>query len=713
MGLRIGIDVGGTFTKAVIVDAESGGLVGKAAVLTTHRAPEGVARGAVEAFRTVLQQTGVPASSVQLVVLSTTQAVNALLEGDVAPVGVLGMGSRRHRADALRCTRLGSLELGSGKRLPLHFRFVETDELQVGSVRQALVELRQEGARAVAVSAAYAVEDPTPERVALDVARELGVPATAGHEMSGLYGLEVRTYTAAVNASILPRMMEVLAWVESSMRQAGLTAPLMVMHGDLDMVPVAEARRAPVFTVLSGPAASVAGAAPFCPVLDGLFMEVGGTSTNIGVLRHGRPVTRYVTILDHPTCLRSVDVRVTGVAGGSLVRVRKGRIVAVGPRSAHIAGLPYPSFAPPQRLDGLKLVTVAPCPGDPDDYAVVQTPDGRRFALTPTDAANALGRVPSGDHARGSQESARRALRPLAEQLGVRVERAAELILEAAAWQVQPVLERLIREYGLRDVALLGLGGGARVLVPFVAARMGLRHQIVPHAEVIASLGAAMAPVGLQMERQLDGRQPKIFAGWLQQALHEAERLGAAPGQVRVVAEPLPERRALHVRAVGPWGGAGHFASGWGEVDPRVARALAAQALGLSDDQVRLALDSGFYWVFEGEWYRGMGPWRRRCRAVAVVDRGGEVHFAAREGAWWPAGNQAGQPPAAAEPAPSPNGRADAAALGPAAVVAGPYLARLPEVPGQELALWLQALAREAGGLPTALVVGRAERRLA
>ena len=274
------------------------------------------------------------------------------------------------------------------------------------------------------------------------------------------------------------------------------------------------------------------------------------------------------------------------------------------------------------------------------------------------------------------------------------VERAAQLILEAAAQRVQPVLEQLIAEYGLRDVTLLGLGGGARVLVPFVAARMGLKHQVVPHAEVIASLGAAMAPAGWQLERQLDGQPLQVLASWLQDALQEAERLGAAPGKVRVVAEPLPERRAIRVRAVGPWGGAGRLTSGWGQVEPPVARALAAQALGLPEDQVRLVLDSGFYWLFESEWHRGAGPWRRRCRAVAVVDRSGEVHFAAREGAWRLA---------------TADSRMEMPRAGQAAVIAGPYLARLPASPLEELVSLLQALAGEAGTLPAALVVGQGD----
>jgi N-methylhydantoinase A len=102
VGIRVGIDVGGTFTKAVAIESASGALVGKVTVPTTHHAPEGVARGLVEAFSSLLQRTGIAVGRIELVVLSTTQAVNALLEGDVAPVG--GRTARR-RSGEPRSTR--------------------------------------------------------------------------------------------------------------------------------------------------------------------------------------------------------------------------------------------------------------------------------------------------------------------------------------------------------------------------------------------------------------------------------------------------------------------------------------------------------------------------------------------------------------------------------------------------------------------------------
>ncbi len=631
MGIRVGIDVGGTFTKAVAIESASGALVGKVTVPTTHHAAEGVARGLVEAFRSLVQRTGIDVESIELVVLSTTQAVNALLEGDVAPVGVVGIGPQANRKEAFRRTRIDAVQLTPERRLPVFHTFLDAEELSEERIVDTLRTLMARGARAIAVSAAYGVEDPAPERAVLDVATALGLPATAGHEMSGLYGLEVRTLTAAVNASILPRMAETTRWVEQSLATNGLEVPLMILHGDLAVSPLEEARRLAASTILSGPAASVAGALLYHKLLDGLFMEVGGTSTNVGVIRHGRPVMKYVRIMDHPTSLRSVDVRVAGVAGGSLVRLRGRKIAGVGPRSAHIASLPYPCFTPPEMPSHLRLVTLAPRPGDPEDYAALEDDEGRRYAITLTDAANALGLVPEGDYARGYRESALRALAPLAERLGMPVERAARLILDQAAKEVEPLLRDLVREYRLRCPVLLGLGGGAAVLVPVLADRLGVDYQIVPHAEVISSIGVALAPISVEVERSFSPGQPVRLLEWVRELEQAAVRYGADPQTVQVTVEPIPERAAVRLRAAGTCRGTA--GSRLGEVDIATARSLAAQALRVRPETLTLVFDNGFYRVFQAETGRTFGPFRRR-RQLAVIDREGAVRFVADDGTY-------------------------------------------------------------------------------
>jgi N-methylhydantoinase A/oxoprolinase/acetone carboxylase beta subunit len=371
---------------------------------------------------------------------------------------------------------------------------------------------------------------------------------TCGHEISKLYGLATRTRTAVINASILPRMIETADLTEASVREAGIAAPLMIMRGDGGVMDVAEMRRRPAMTMLSGPAASVAGALMHLRLSDGIYFEVGGTSTNIGVIRNGRPAVKYAKVGGHETYVSSLDVRVLGIAGGSLVRMGDGKILDVGPRSAHIAGLPYAAFADAAVFEGATVEPFQPGPGEAADHVAIRGSDGVRYAVTTTCAANALGYAKPGMHAYGNPEAARAAIAVLGP-----VEEIAQQILERATDKVLPTVEQLIGEYGLdRDQALLvGEGGGAGALLPFAAERLGLRHVISPDAEVISSIGVALALVREVVERVIADPTPADLRAIRREALDAVVRLGAAPATVEVTIEIDPHSQRVRATAVG------------------------------------------------------------------------------------------------------------------------------------------------------------------
>src|SRR6185436_1555723 len=378
---RIGIDVGGTFTKAVLIDNATREVVGRHSVLTTHAHASGVAEGVVEVFRKVLANSGVAPESVVFLAHSTTQATNALLEGDVAPVGVLGMASERAADLAEKQVRVAPIELGPGRVLATANRFLVTDRMDEADVRQAIAELVADGAQVLVASSAFGVDNTGSEELVRKLGSEAGLLTTCGHEITRLYGLTTRTRTAVINASILPRMIATATMTEASVREAGIVAPLMIMRGDGGVMNIDEMRRRPVMTMLSGPAASVAGALMHLRVSDGLYFEVGGTSTNIGVIRNGRPTVTYARVGGHETYVSSLDVRVIGIAGGSLVRATGDRRVNVGPRSAHIAGLPYAAFADESAMVEPRVELFEPRPGDGGDYVAVRVAGGARYAL--------------------------------------------------------------------------------------------------------------------------------------------------------------------------------------------------------------------------------------------------------------------------------------------------------------------------------------------
>ncbi|MBC5811420.1 MAG: hydantoinase/oxoprolinase, partial [Candidatus Eremiobacteraeota bacterium] len=408
--LRVGIDVGGTFTDVVAVDAASHAIVARVKVPTTHRAADGVAAGIVAGLRALLDDPAVDAARIAFIAHSTTQATNALLEGDVARVGIVALhGAFAPFARAQ--LRVPPLRLGPNAVLAPAIAFARAGD--PASLERALDELDRANVESVAASEAFGVDRPANERGAVARARERGRPATAGHEVASTYGLRARTRTAVLNAAMLPTMVRTAEMTAGAVARAGIDAPLMIMRSDGGVMDVREVARRPIATMLSGPAAGIAGALLAEHVTDGIFIEVGGTSADCSVIRRGLPQMRAARVGGHRTMLRTLDVRTLAIAGGSLIRIDRAQSGAaavrdVGPRSAHIAGFSYAAFTPPQMLEGARPVFVRPAPGDPDDYLVLETDAGARVALTPTCAANALGYVPSDAFARGDAESAKR-----------------------------------------------------------------------------------------------------------------------------------------------------------------------------------------------------------------------------------------------------------------------------------------------------------------
>ncbi|HKB84505.1 MAG TPA: hydantoinase/oxoprolinase family protein, partial [Burkholderiales bacterium] len=591
------------------------------------------AAGVVEVFRNVLERSQVNPQDVVFLAHSTTQATNALLEGDVAAVGVIGMASRVESVLARGQSNVKDIELAPGRFLRPSHRFITTDRLDEALVRQTLEALRDEGAQVVVASSAFGVDDQSAEELVMRVATELGLAVTGGHEITKLYGLTTRTRTAVINASILPKMIGTANMTEQAVREAGISAPLMIMRGDGGVMDVQEMRRRPVVTMLSGPAASVAGALMYLRVSDGIYFEVGGTSTNIGVIRNGRPTVKHARVGGHDTYVNSLDVRVIGIAGGSMVRVRGNDIHDVGPRSAHIAGLHYAAFARPEDIIEPQIELFRPKDGDPDDYLAIRCLNGERYALTTTCAANILGYAKPGWHAHGNVESARRAFAPLAQRMGSTVEEAARRVLVKAASKVTGVVEDLVREYKLdRDQAvLIGEGGGAASLIPFVAETMKLDFKISQDAEVISSIGVALALVRETIERVIPNPGPEDLQGIKREAFDAAVRLGAAPENVEVTIEV--DAQTQRVRAIAMGASEMRAQDMRKQVSEEEAADIAATSMGLTAENVKLAGATADVRVFQAQ--VNERKWRiftTRRSPVRAVDREGVIRIQRSDG---------------------------------------------------------------------------------
>ena len=532
MKVRIGIDVGGTFTDAVAIDNDTYEIIGTVKTPTTHTAEAGVAAGIVQVLHGVMEQHNIKPEDVVFIAHGTTQATNALLEGDVAQVGIVTLGSGLQGAKSKSDTNVGDIELAAGKFLRTKNAFVDTSSDVEAGIKSAIEQLFSEGSTSYVAAEAFSVDDPTNENAVIAECSEREVPATATNDISKLYGLAIRTRTAVVNASIMPKMLEAANMTDKSIREAGIESPLMVMRCDGGVMTVDEVRHRPILTILSGPAAGVAGALMYEKLTDGLFFEVGGTSTDISCVKDGKVMVKYAEVGGHKTYLSSLDVRTVGIGGGSMVQISDGKAVDVGPRSAHIANLDYEVYTDAEKIVNPRLVAVRPMDGDPE-YAAIECDGGLRVCLTMAGAANIAGFVPEGDYARGSVEAAR--------------------VLAFAAKKNGAVAEQLMKDYGMdpRTTVYVGGGGGASTVVPHLAKTMGHSFRIAKNAPVISTIGVALAMVRDMVERSVTNPTDDDIVSVRREAEARAIKMGAAPGTVEVTVEVDTQRHVVRAIAVG------------------------------------------------------------------------------------------------------------------------------------------------------------------
>ena len=261
---------------------------------------------------------------------------------------------------------------------------------------------------------------------------------------------------------------------------------------------------------------------------------------------------RYAEVGGHKTYLNSLDVRTVGIGGGSMVEIKNGKAVDMGPRSAHIAGLEYEVYTPAEKIVDPKLVAVRPMETDPE-YACIECANGVKVALTMAGAANLAGYVKEEDYAFGNVEAARKAWKPLADNMGCSVEGAAKKALAFAAAKNGKVASQLMKDYGMdpQHTVFVGGGGGAATVVPHLAETMGHKFRIAQNAPVISTIGVALAMVRDMVERSVANPTDADIISVRREAEQKAIQNGAAPGTVEVSVEVDTQKNIIRAIAVG------------------------------------------------------------------------------------------------------------------------------------------------------------------
>lgn len=620
--IRIGIDVGGTFTHAVAIDHRTLEIAARACCPTTHTADEGVARGIWQCLDALLGEGLFTAADVVFVAHSTTQATNALLEGDVSPVGLIGIAEGAAGVQARRELSFTDVRISGDRSIAVTPSFIQPGDIEAAVGR--IINENKGGVDTYAVAEPFAVDDPANEKKAVGIIADAGIPATASHEVSGLYGLKARARTSVVNASILPKMVEVSRRTKQAVRRMEIEPALMIMRSDGGVMDAANMKKTPIMTILSGPAAGVSAAILYEKIANGLFVEVGGTSTDVSFIRDSRPSRKQAVIGGNVLYLKTLDVRTVGVAGGSMARVSKGRISDAGPRSAHIAGLRYCCYCDAAGLEGSRIKYIAPLAGDPADYAVLETPAGKRAAITTTCAANFLGLLPEGDYSEGSADAARIAFEALSAETGASAESLARAMIDAAAEKVEKVCRDLMKEYPVDTARLqvIGGGGGASAVAPAAAGRLKLGYRRSADAEVISAVGVAMALMKEVVEKSIVDPTEEDIKNVRSEAVRALVDAGCDPESIEVDIEVDRQKNIVRASATG----SSTLVSQKTTEKIEAARALEVARETLGDDAaLDLEFDDGSCFVFTGriekKGFLGIG--RKVRNPVVAVDSHG------------------------------------------------------------------------------------------
>ena len=373
--LLLGIDTGGTYTDAVVYDERSATVVATAKSPTTHHDLHIGIRGAL---RGALQRAAVEPGAIELVALSTTLATNALVEGKGRPVCAVIIGfdddvvERGGLAEALGDDPAVFVAGGHDPHGG------EVDPLDLVTLERRLTAVLRDHpeVEGLAVMAQFSVRNPTHELAAAALAHSLtGLPVTCSHQLSAQLNGPRRAVTAVLNARLIPIIEGLVATTEATLRDEGITAPLMVVRGDGSLVSAAFVRDRPIETILSGPAASIVGAAHLTGVRDAIIADIGGTTTDIAVLRSGEPIVSPsgATVGGHQTMVSAVAMHTHGLGGDSQVRHDDravGAVVLIGPRRVMPVGLAAVD-APGIVHDALDRQLRSEMPGDLDGVFLI------------------------------------------------------------------------------------------------------------------------------------------------------------------------------------------------------------------------------------------------------------------------------------------------------------------------------------------------------
>ena len=541
----IGIDTGGTYTDAALIDADSGAVIATAKEPTTHYH---LATGTGHVLAALLQSSGVAPSDIGQLAVSTTLATNAVVEGKGARVALFVIGYVKHfKLPVVAVVFIkGGHTIQGTEEEPLDF------ENLVDTVQGLAPEVD-----AYAVCGAMSMENPTHELVAEKAISMLDPkPVFCSHRISQQAGMRERAATAALHAKLMPLMQDYIAGIQLAMIKQGLSCPVVIIGGNGQTVSIDQAVERAGVTVASGPACT----AHFGSLQtsgDALVIDVGGTTTDIAIIEKGRPqlAPDGCQIGEWQTHVEAIDMFTAGIGGDSHALIDDSGELRIGPNRVVPLSMAAAAAASvlPQASEWLGAGARGRCIGlvAEDDMEEMEeglddpvisflrqhgpsTPAAIREAtgmsavplekhleglareqltfecgFTPTDALHVLGLIDL-----GSREAAVNGAAVLARIKGVDPEQFCLEVLRQTEKKIEDlIIDYIIHRYwgksltsfitsrnshpvlGLEfslKIPLIGIGAAARYFLPGVAERLGTSVTFPEHCEVGNAVGAAL-----------------------------------------------------------------------------------------------------------------------------------------------------------------------------------------------------------------------------
>lgn len=470
--MYIGIDVGGTFTNAVLLD---NGLVRASAKFPSS---SDILSSLLEALDQIMK--GVPAELIDRVVFSTTLITNFIAEKKYDPVGLVlipgpGLCSSQFTYNSDTFTLSGAIDYRGREIIPLRREEIEN----------AITELNTRGYKKVAVVGKFSVRNNKHEQEVAEIIKKFYPQwhVEMGHQVAGQLNFPRRVVTTMLTCATRDKYSFFVDSVKEAMARRGIEGSLFILKADGGTMPLSKSTGMPIETIFSGPAASTLGVQALTPPGEtSVVVDIGGTTTDLALILGGQPLisSRGVPVYDQLTQVRALAVKSVPVGGDSVVELVGKEIVVLSERlgAAYSLGGPMPTPTDALRVLGLTMV------GDREKAQEAMEMLGGPIGLSASEVAN-------------------RVVNLVIDIIAQEIE---QMFLQ---WEQEPAYRvwEVLQKRKERPSTVVGVGGAAAGFIAQIAARIGCHPVIPPYAPMANAIGAAVAIPTLQVSLRADTEQ--------------------------------------------------------------------------------------------------------------------------------------------------------------------------------------------------------------